>query len=237
MRADSEKWLVDARQRALAAAVDAGAIWDGFVSGGASLPAFAKRRRSTTSGLRARSVRCARPEARHASCSGRARLGDSRRGTRRSTRRWSLLTRTWRSPSTARADSLVSALVSDEVWRSVRPLLPPQRPRPLGGRPRVDDRVALAGILFVLKERLAWHRLPREQGFGAGMTLWRRHREWISKGIWSRLRPVLLRLLDDADAIDWSRTYASSQRSLSARNEGTQARASSHEPRSRRMRR
>ena len=46
---------------------------------------------------------------------------------------------------------MAKALVSDELWALVAPLLPPPRPRPKGGRPPVDDRKALTGILFVLK--------------------------------------------------------------------------------------
>ena len=42
-------------------------------------------------------------------------------------------------------------LVSDALWESIKPLLPPEPPKPKGGRPRVPDRAALTGILFVLK--------------------------------------------------------------------------------------
>jgi len=42
-------------------------------------------------------------------------------------------------------------LVSDELWEAIEPLLPPESPKPKGGRPRVGDRAALTGIVFVLK--------------------------------------------------------------------------------------
>ena len=42
-------------------------------------------------------------------------------------------------------------LVPDDLWAVVEPLLPPARAKPKGGRPRAPDRVALAGILFVLR--------------------------------------------------------------------------------------
>jgi transposase len=42
-------------------------------------------------------------------------------------------------------------LVTDELWEVVEPLILPEPPKPKGGRPRVPDRAALAGILFVLK--------------------------------------------------------------------------------------
>jgi len=42
-------------------------------------------------------------------------------------------------------------LVTDELWSIVQPLLPAEPPKPKGGRPRVSDRAALTGILFVLR--------------------------------------------------------------------------------------
>ncbi|MBE7492532.1 MAG: transposase [Planctomycetes bacterium] len=42
-------------------------------------------------------------------------------------------------------------LVSDELWSVVQPLLPPERPKPKGGRPVADPRACLLGILFVLE--------------------------------------------------------------------------------------
>jgi hypothetical protein len=41
-------------------------------------------------------------------------------------------------------------LVTDELWTVVEPPVPKQPPNPKGGRPRVNDRAALKGILFVL---------------------------------------------------------------------------------------
>jgi transposase len=42
-------------------------------------------------------------------------------------------------------------LLPDVLWAIVAPLLPPEPPKPRGGRPRVPDRACLTGILFVLK--------------------------------------------------------------------------------------
>src|SRR5262245_12304282 len=61
-------------------------------------------------------------------------------------------------------------MVTDELWAIIRPLLPPERPKPKGGRPRIADRAALTGILFVLKSGIPWEMLPRELGCGCGMT-------------------------------------------------------------------
>ena len=68
-------------------------------------------------------------------------------------------------------------LVSDELWALVAPLLPPEPPKPKGGRPRVDDRSALTGIIFVLRSGILLRMLPKEMDFGSGVTCWRRLRD------------------------------------------------------------
>jgi transposase len=79
-------------------------------------------------------------------------------------------------------------LVTKELWAVVEPLLPKEPPKPKGGRPRVDDRAALTGILFVLKTGISWEMLPQEMGCGSGMTCWRRLKDCAScqRGVWPR---------------------------------------------------
>jgi transposase len=103
-------------------------------------------------------------------------------------------------------------LVGDALWEAVAPLLPAVPPSPKGGRPRVPDRAALTGIVFVLKTGLPWEYLPRELGCGSGMTCWRRLRDWQRAGVWARLHETLLQRLADADRIDWSRASADASR-------------------------
>ncbi len=105
---------------------------------------------------------------------------------------------------------MAKPLVDDALWEAVQPLLPAERPKPKGGRPRVPDRKALAGILFVLRSGLPWEMLPQEMGSGSGMTCWRRLREWQQAGVWERLHRVFLTTLRGADRIDWSRAVLDS---------------------------
>jgi transposase len=100
---------------------------------------------------------------------------------------------------------MAKPLVTDELWEVIEPLLPPEPPKPKGGRPRVDDRAALTGILFVLKTGIPWEMLPQEMGSGSGMTCWRRLKEWHEAGVWGRLHRTMLDRLGKADEIDWER--------------------------------
>ncbi len=95
--------------------------------------------------------------------------------------------------------------VPEELWEVVEPLLPPEPPKPKGGRPRVPDRACLTGIVFVLKTGIPWEYLPRELGCGSGMTCWRRLRAWTEAGVWHRLHQALLERLAGAGQLDWSR--------------------------------
>ncbi|CAJ4402979.1 TIS1421-transposase orfA protein [Burkholderia pseudomallei] len=95
--------------------------------------------------------------------------------------------------------------ISDKLWETLEPLLPEAPSSPKGGRPRIDDRSALNGILFVLHTGIPWEDLPQEMGFGSGMTCWRRLRDWQHDGVWQRLHLELLARLRGYDAIDWSR--------------------------------
>jgi transposase len=107
---------------------------------------------------------------------------------------------------------MAKPLVSDGLWEALQPLLPPAKPRRFRfpGRKPVGDRAALTGILFVLKTGIPWEDLPVEMGCGCGMTCWRRLHAWQEAGVWFRLHQVLLKKLDDADKIDWSRAAVDS---------------------------
>ena len=116
---------------------------------------------------------------------------------------------------------MATRLVSDALWSLFAPLLPPRTSRPKGGRPPLDDRAALTGILFVLKSGIPWEMLPQEMGCGSGMTCWRRLRDWQSAGVWQSLHHRLLNLLGRAGLIDWSRCALDST-SLAAKGGGEQ---------------
>lgn len=107
-------------------------------------------------------------------------------------------------------------LVTDALWSRIAPLLPEEPPKPKGGRPRVSDRAALNGILYVLRTGIQWKHLPTELGFGSGVTVWRRVLAWQRAGVWERLHRLLLDALGEAGQLDWTRVVVDT-RSVSAK--------------------
>lgn len=91
--------------------------------------------------------------------------------------------------------------VPDELWRAVAPLLPPERAKPKGGRPRVPDRAALAGIVYRLRTGCQWKALPSE--FGSGSTCHLRMQQWARAGVFTQAFVAMLRRYDRRRGIRW----------------------------------
>ncbi|MGE0377541.1 MAG: IS5 family transposase [Planctomycetaceae bacterium] len=105
---------------------------------------------------------------------------------------------------------MAKPLVSDALWSVMEPLIPAREACPAGGRPPLEDRKALTGIVFVLKSGIPWEKLPQEMGCGSGRTCWRRLRDWQAAGVWDRMHQLLLNRLQAAGEIDWSRATVDS---------------------------
>ena len=103
-------------------------------------------------------------------------------------------------------------LIDDTLWRRIEPLLPkpPRRRWKAMGRPRIPDRAALTGILFVLRSGIPWQMLPKEMGCGSGSTCWRRLVRWQRVGVWRRLHAVLLAELRRRGQLDLARAVVDS---------------------------
>lgn len=101
-------------------------------------------------------------------------------------------------------------LLPDELWNEIKPLLPPERAKPEGGRPRVPDHACLTGIIFVLRTGLPWNMIPTELGCGSGPTCWRRLRDWTAAGVWQKVHKRLLNALGRQGKIDLSRAVIDS---------------------------
>lgn len=90
--------------------------------------------------------------------------------------------------------------LSDEQWARLRPLLPPP---PQGrGRPRIDDRLIVDGIIWRLATGVPWRDLPDR--FGSWRTVYSRFRRWQQAGVWERALTSLQAEADAAGDLDWA---------------------------------
>jgi len=106
--------------------------------------------------------------------------------------------------ASGRLSDMPADLVSDDLWERIAALLPtrPARRHRHPGRLPVPDRVALAGIIYVLRKGVAWRDVPIQVVGCSGVTAWRRLRDWTEAGVWPRLHEVLLAELRKASLLD-----------------------------------
>ena len=71
--------------------------------------------------------------------------------------------------------------LSDEAWTAIEPHLPHGKP----GKPRVDDRTVISGILHVLKTGCRWRDVPA--AYGPPTTIYNRYNRWSRRRIWQRI--------------------------------------------------
>src|ERR1700694_3809160 len=111
-----------------------------------------------------------------------------------------------------RRSAMTQALVDDDLWTRIEPLLPKRkhRNRRYAGRKPIPDRAVLTGILFVLRSGIPWNMLPREMGCGSGSTCWRRLARWQRAGVWKRLHRALLTELRRRGQLDLARAVVDS---------------------------
>lgn len=92
--------------------------------------------------------------------------------------------------------------IPDEVWDEVRCILPPEKSSNTKGRPPVQYRKVLDGILYVLRTGCQWKMLSRD--YGSGSTCHRRFQQWVRLGVFQRLWIRLLQVYNDVKGIKWN---------------------------------
>ena len=85
--------------------------------------------------------------------------------------------------------------LSDEQFAKIAPHLP----RDTRGKPRVDDRRVISGIIHVLKSGGRWVDAPAD--YGPKKTLYNRYVRWAAKGVWSELFHNLATMDDPTDQL------------------------------------
>jgi transposase len=105
---------------------------------------------------------------------------------------------------------MAAELLPDELWEEIEALLPaPSRAET--GRPPVDNKKALRGIIFVLRFGVPWQAVPTDAFGVSGSSCWRRFSEWTRAGVWPEVHRRLLNRLGKLDGIDLQHVVVDSQ--------------------------
>ncbi len=120
--------------------------------------------------------------------------------------------------------------LNEAQWAGIEPLLPK-----LGGKPRVDDRRVISGILHRYREGLRWRTIPAE--YGPRTTLFNRFNRWSEKGIWQALLAALAACDDPPEIAMVDSTAVRAHRSAAGAKGGSRTkpsavRAAARRPRS-----
>ncbi len=93
--------------------------------------------------------------------------------------------------------------VPDDLWAEMRKVLDEVDPDPKGrrGRPRIDPRRALDGIIFRMRTSCHWNHLPKE--FGDDSSVHRTFQRWVNKGVFERVWALLVGRCNDEGAVKW----------------------------------
>jgi transposase len=119
--------------------------------------------------------------------------------------------------------------LTDEQMERLKPFFPKSH-----GKPRVDDRRVLSGIIFINRNGLRWCDAPRE--YGPPKTLYNRWKRWGDMGVFARMMEGLACDGGEEKTVMIDATYLKAHRtasSLRAKKGGqkTSAAASSGEQR------
>ena len=99
--------------------------------------------------------------------------------------------------------------LTDEQMARLQPFFPKSH-----GRPRVDDRRVLSGIIFVNRNGLRWRDAPRE--YGPAKTLYNRWKRWSDKGVFLAMMDGLSAKGTERKTIMIDATYLKAHRTASS---------------------
>ncbi len=93
-----------------------------------------------------------------------------------------------------------SFYLNEDQWAAVAVHLPTNQ----RGPKRIDDRIVISGIIYVLQSGCAWRACPPE--YGPYMTIFNRFIRWKRRGVWQRIvdalakdQPMLVAAITDDD--------------------------------------
>lgn len=99
--------------------------------------------------------------------------------------------------------------LTDAQMARIRPYFPKSH-----GKPRVDDRRVLSGIIFINRNGLRWRDAPSD--YGPHKTLYNRWIRWSRMGIFARIFHELAREGRETEALMIDTTHLKAHRTASS---------------------
>jgi transposase len=99
--------------------------------------------------------------------------------------------------------------LTDEQMARLRPFFPKSH-----GKPRVDDRRLLSGIIFINRNGLRWSDTPKE--YGPSKTLYNRWKRWSDMGVFTWTMEGLAPEAADRKTVMIDATYLKAHRTASS---------------------
>ena len=113
--------------------------------------------------------------------------------------------------------------MSGQFWLTEKQVerLRPHFPKPRG-KPRVDDRQVLSGILHILRNGLRWQDAPPV--YGPHKTLYNRFVRWSRLGVFARIFRDLAQPGRDGDTLMMDSTHLKAHRTAASLRKGGRGR-------------
>ncbi len=99
--------------------------------------------------------------------------------------------------------------LSDAQMARLEPCFPKSH-----GKPRVDDRRVLSGIIFINRNGLRWRDAPRD--YGPHKTLYNRWKRWSDKGVFARIMAGLAAEHGEKKTVMIDATYLKAHRTATS---------------------
>ncbi len=89
--------------------------------------------------------------------------------------------------------------LTNKQWELLEQVLPPQKPST--GRPNLNHRQVMNGILWVLRTGAPWRDMPER--YGKWTSVYSRFQRWRKAGVWDHILAKLQRIKSREKQIDW----------------------------------
>ncbi len=91
--------------------------------------------------------------------------------------------------------------VPDELWHNIQLILDQLDPPAKTGRPRIDPRAALNGMIYRMRTGCQWNQLPQE--FPDDASVHRTMQRWIEREIFPAIWTALVEACDQLGGVDF----------------------------------